>query len=158
MYIYIYIYIYTTIIYLTQTLHYNAIVDKYNLRLKFFMGNIVFSYIYISCDDNVFTTIRFWNSHQVRSHQLRSPLLFCGVLLCTLTFRVPHFDVRYDFHIKTMFNLYWPPVVCWGYHVLLNYVICVCFRIVVSNKYCIVFSFFFLSSSCCQFLWIVPFW
>ena len=71
------------------------------------------------------------------------PSFFCGVLLCTLTFRVPHFDVRYDFRIKPMFDLYWPPVVCWGYHVLLNYVICVCFRIVVSNKYCIVFSVFF---------------
>ena len=44
----------------------------------------------------------------------------------------------------------------------LIYVICVCFRLVVSNTYCVVvfwfFFWFFLSSSCvlcCQFIWIV---
>jgi hypothetical protein len=31
-------------------------------------------------------------------------LVFCVVILCVFTFRVPCCDVRYDFHIQTMFR------------------------------------------------------
>jgi hypothetical protein len=45
-------------------------------------------------------------------------LVFCVVLLCVLTFWVPCCDVRYDFHIKKLFCLSLPPVVCRRVHVL----------------------------------------
>jgi hypothetical protein len=51
-------------------------------------------------------------------------------------------DVCYDYRIKTMFSSSLPPVVCRRAHCLI-YVICVCFRIVVSNTYCVVLSFCF---------------
>ena len=36
----------------------------------------------------------------------------CVVLLCVFTFWVPWCEVRYDFHMKTMFGSSLPPVVC----------------------------------------------
>jgi len=59
------------------------------------------------------------------------------------TFWVPCWDVRDDCHIKAIFGLSLPPVVCRMAHVI--YVICACLRIVVSNTYHIVLCF---SSSC----------
>ena len=53
-------------------------------------------------------------------------------------------DVRYDFRIKT-FGSCLPPVVC------LIYVICICFCIVVSNTFCVVFLLSF-SSSCVPYI------
>jgi len=54
-----------------------------------------------------------------------------------------------------MFGSFLPQVVC------LIYVICVCFRIVLSNTYCVVFLLCFfvvLCTLCCQLLWIIHFW
>jgi hypothetical protein len=45
-------------------------------------------------------------------------LVLCSVLLCVFTFWVPCCDVRYDFHIQTMFYSSLPPVVCRRAHVL----------------------------------------
>ena len=42
---------------------------------------------------------------------------FCP--LCVITFYVPCCDVRYDFHIYTMFGSSFPPAVCRRTHVLL---------------------------------------
>ena len=84
-------------------------------------------------------------------------LVFCVVLLCIFTFWVPYCDVRYDFHIRTIFGSYLPLVDSWLFY------FCVCLCIVVSNTYCVVFLFHLFSSCilctpCCQFLWIVHFW
>ena len=51
-----------------------------------------------------------------------------------------------------------PPLQLFVGGLMFFYVICVCFRIVVSNTYCVVFLFLFvLCTMCCQFLWIVLF-
>ena len=50
-------------------------------------------------------------------------------------------DVRYHFHIKTMFGSSLPSAMedsC------LIYIICICFRIMVSNTHYVVFLFFFI--------------
>ena len=65
-------------------------------------------------------------------------VVFFVVLLCVFMFWVLCCDVRYDFCIKTMFGSSLPPVVCNSTHVL-NTVICVCLRVVVSNIYSVVF-------------------
>jgi hypothetical protein len=67
----------------------------------------------------------------------------CVVILCVCTFLIPCCDVRYDFSIKTMFCSSLPPVVA---HVLFT-LFFVCWRLVASNTYCLVFLFYF-SSSC----------
>ena len=56
------------------------------------------------------------------------------------TFWVPCCDVHYDFRIKRVLGSSLPL----GGGLMLSYVICVCFRIVVSNAYCVVFLFCFL--------------
>jgi hypothetical protein len=60
----------------------------------------------------------------------------CVVLLCVFTFRVPLYDVRYNFHIKRCsVRLYLQLFV----GVLVSYLRCL--RIVVSNTYCFCFVF-----------------
>ena len=71
-------------------------------------------------------------------------LVFCVVLLCV--FWVSYCDVRYDFRIKTMFGSSLPAVVCRRAQSCPIYVICVCLCIVLSNTYCVMFSFGFSSS------------
>ena len=105
-------------------------------------------------------------------------LVFCVVLLCVFTFWVPCCDVRYDFHIKTMFGSSLPPVVCRGAHVLLTmfgsslppvvcrraYVLFMFFYTLfvysgVQHILCcgVVLFFFVLCTQCWQFLWNCPF-
>ena len=93
-------------------------------------------------------------------------LVFC-VVLCVFTFWVPCCDVRYNFHIKSMFDSSLPSVVCWRAQILfmllvfvwfvftfscllegsnLVYVISVYLHLVVSNTYCVVFLFCLSSS------------
>jgi hypothetical protein len=93
-------------------------------------------------------------------------LFFC-VVLCVFTFWVPCGDVRYNFHIKSMFDSSLPSVVCWRAQILfmllvfvwfvftfscllegsnLVYVISVYLHLVVSNTYCVVFLFCLSSS------------
>ena len=84
-------------------------------------------------------------------------LVFCVVLLCVFTFWVPYYNVRYDFHIKTMFGSSLPPVVCRRVHILFTR-----FLTYSGVKYilCCVFALFafVLCGICCQFLWIVHVW
>ena len=54
---------------------------------------------------------------------LFSFLLFCVVLLCVFTLRVPCCDVRYDPRVKAMIDTSLPPVVCWREHVLFTLVV-----------------------------------
>ena len=56
-----------------------------------------------------------------------------------------------DFPITTMFGSSFPPVIFRRAHGCLIYVICVCLRIVVSTKYCVVFLLYF-SSSCLPYV------
>ena len=58
-------------------------------------------------------------------------LVFYVVLLCVFTFLVPCCDVRYDFHIKTMFRSPLPLVVCRRAHVLLRF--CICLHILMCS-------------------------
>ena len=44
----------------------------------------------------------------------------------SFTFRVPFYDIRYDFHIKTMFGSSLPPVVCRRAHVLFTLFVFTC--------------------------------
>ena len=77
-----------------------------------------------------------------REHPSSTQVACCSSFqLCVLyifTLWVPCCDVRYNFHIKTMFGSYLPPVVCRS---PLIYIICVCLRIVVSNTLCALFCF-----------------
>ena len=81
---------------------------------------------------------------------------------CACTFLVLRCDVRYSFHIKTMFDSSLPPVVYRRVHVLQ------CFLCMLAHSYvqyfavahlcrfmCCVF-FCVLCDQCCQFLWIIP--
>ena len=69
-------------------------------------------------------------------------LFFVVVLLCVFTFRVPCCDVRYHFLLKRCsIHLYLQLFV--GGLMSFFYVICVCFHIMVSNTYCVVFLFCF---------------
>ena len=63
--------------------------------------------------------------------------------------RVPCCDVRYDFCIKMMFGSSLPPVV-FQEGSCLNYVVCVCLHIVVSNTYGVMF-FLVLCTLCGSF-------
>jgi hypothetical protein len=63
----------------------------------------------------------------------------CCPKLCVLTFWVPCCDVRYDFHIETMFGSSLPPAVCRRSHVLFTLLV-------------------FVFTLCCLFLWIVHLW
>ena len=87
-------------------------------------------YVYLITVVSVQPRLFLWRVHVV--------LFVCVVLLCVFTFRVPCRDVRYDFHIKTMFDSSLPPVDYWRAHVLFTF-ICACLRIVVSNEYRVVF-------------------
>jgi hypothetical protein len=69
-------------------------------------------------------------------------VLFFALSYDVFTFWVSCCEVRDDFHIKAIFGLSLPPVVCRLAHVI--HVICVCLRIVVSNTYHIVLCFFFV--------------
>jgi hypothetical protein len=53
-------------------------------------------------------------------------LFFCVVVLCVFTFWVPCCDVRYDFHIKTIFGSSLPPFVWRRAHVLFTLFVFVC--------------------------------
>jgi hypothetical protein len=57
-------------------------------------------------------------------------VVFCVVLLCVFTYLVPCCDVRYDFHIKTMFGSSLPHLIVAG---IMAY-LCL-LRIVLSNMY-----------------------
>jgi hypothetical protein len=59
----------------------------------------------------------------------KDPLLFEKCIMCIYVLSSVSRDVRYDFHIKTMFGSSLPPVVCRR----VIYVNCVCLRVVVSN-------------------------
>ena len=60
-------------------------------------------------------------------------------------FWIPCYDVRKDFHIKSMFDSSLTPVVCSPHEVLcLLCDICVCLGIVVPNAYCVVVLFCFV--------------
>jgi len=62
--------------------------------------------------------------------------------------------VLYLLHVQSTLYLF----SCFYDGSCLIYVICVCWRIVVSNTYCVVFLFFFvLCTQCCKLLWIVHF-
>ena len=82
--------------------------------------------------------------------------VFCVVLLCVCTFWVPCCDVRYDFHIETIFGSSLHPVVCRGF---MSYL-----RLLTDSKVqhmlrsVFVLFFFVLCTLCCQFLWIFDFW
>ena len=80
-----------------------------------------------------------------RAHEFTPSFSMVSVLLiflvfCVFTFLVPCCDVRYDFHIKTMFGSSLPPVVRERVHIY------VCLRIAVSNIQCCVFLFCLCSS------------
>ena len=75
-------------------------------------------------------------------------LVLCAVLLFVFTFIVLCCDVRYDFHIQTMFGSSLPPVVSRRARVYLRYMCLLC--IVMSNTYCVVF-FLCLSSFCAPY-------
>ena len=67
---------------------------------------------------------------------------------------VPCCDVRYDFHIKTMFGSSLSPVVCRRIHILTT--LFVRMRIVGYNTLCcLCFLCVFFLRLCCQFLFIV---
>jgi hypothetical protein len=68
---------------------------------------------------------------------LRCPIMWLYVLCC---------DIPYGFCMETMFGSSLPPVVC-----SLIYVICLCFRLVMSNTYCVVFLLCF-SSFCTPYV------
>jgi hypothetical protein len=68
-------------------------------------------------------------------------VVFCVVLLCVFTLRVP----SCDFRIKTKFGSFWPPVVCGTAHV---WVICVCLCVVVSNVVVLCFCLIVLRLVC----------
>jgi len=69
------------------------------------------------------------------------------------TFRVKCYDVRYDFHIKTMFNSSFPPVVCRRLISYLRY-LCLFPHSGFHHILCCVFVLFFfvLCTLCRQFL------
>ena len=99
-----------------------------------------------SCQE-IYTISYIWTIVAFEKHKSSSimfivipPLKMC---LCVLGSCCA---VRYDFHIKTMFNSFESTVVCWRAHAFI-YVIRVCLRIVVSSAYCVVFLLW-LSSSC----------
>jgi hypothetical protein len=74
-----------------------------------------------------------------------------------LKYSIPCCDVRYDFHIKTMFCSSLPLVVCRRVHVL--FTLFVFAHSGVQHILCCIFALFvFGLVSCCQFLWIVHFW
>jgi hypothetical protein len=93
--------------------------------------------------------IKFWN-YSDSVIPTSPPLFWLDQIriynICAFTFWVLCCDVRYDFHIKTMFGASLPPVV---YRRLMSYLRCCWFflRIVVSNTYRVVCLFCF-SSSC----------
>jgi hypothetical protein len=66
--------------------------------------------------------------------------LFCIILLCFFTFRVPCCDVCYDFSLKRCLVSFYLQLFVGG----LIYAICVYLHIVVSNIYYVVFLFCFL--------------
>jgi hypothetical protein len=74
-------------------------------------------------------------------------VLFFVLSYDVFTFWVPCCDVRDDCHIKAIFVLSLPPVVCRMVHII--HVICAFLRIVVSNTYHIVLCF---SSSCVPYI------
>jgi len=69
----------------------------------------------------------------------------CFALVCVFTYIVPCCDVRYDFHIKTMFGSSLLPVICRMDHVLFTLFV-LALRIVVPNTSCVVFLFCFCLS------------
>ena len=87
--------------------------------------------------------------------------IFCVVLLCVSTFRVPCCDVHYDFRIKAMLGSSLLPVVCGMAHVLfMLFVFCFGYS-GVQDILCCVFALsvfvLCLCTLCCQFLKSSPF-
>jgi len=77
---------------------------------------------------------------------------FCCPIMCLY---VQCCDVRLDSHIKTMFGVSLPSVVCRMAHVVFTLFV---LRIVMSNTYCVVLLFFVvLCTLCSKFLWIIYF-
>jgi hypothetical protein len=79
-----------------------------------------------------------WFFHGVRVAHLKKEIVLSTYV--SLHSEFPSCDVRNDFNIKRMFGSSFPPVV-----------ICVCLRIVVFHKYCVVFMICF-SSSCVPYV------
>jgi len=71
----------------------------------------------------------------------------CFGKACILTCLVPCCDVRYHFHIKTMFGSSLPPVVCRKAHVQLCLLACICI------SYCVALCFLFV---CHRSVFCVP--
>ena len=65
----------------------------------------------------------------------------CFVLVCVFTYIVPCCDVRYDFHIKTIFGSSLLPVICRMDHVLFTLFV-LALRIVAQHILCCVFVLF----------------
>jgi hypothetical protein len=99
-------------------------------------------------------------THDIGRVRLAHLFVFCVVLLCVITFWVPCCDVRYDFHIKTLFGPSLPPVVFVGGLVSYLHYLCLFAHSCVQHILCCVFVLFFfvLCTLCCQFLWIVHFY
>jgi len=103
---------------------------------------------------------RFCN-HLTNYYPLACPVcvahlfIFLFVPLLVFTFLVPCWNVRYNFHIKTMFGSSLPPVVCIRTRVL-RYLFA---HSGVKHILCCVVCFICLClvscAKCCQFLWIV---
>ena len=76
--------------------------------------------------------------------------LFCVVLLykCVFTLWVPCCDVRYDFHIKTIFCSSLPPVICRNAHVLFTLFVFLCVKWCPTHiVLCLCFIFLLLGQS-----------
>jgi len=74
-------------------------------------------------------------------------LVFCVVLLCVFTLRVPSCDFHYDFRIKTKFGFVFTCSCLWD-GACLVWVICVCLCVVVSLKYSITFIYYTYQHYC----------
>jgi len=71
-------------------------------------------------------------------------IVFCVVLLCFFTFWVPCCDVRYDFHLKTMFgSFFYLQLFLWELMSYLRY-LCLFAHSGVQHKLRYVFCFVFL--------------
>ena len=83
---------------------------------------------------------------------------FSVVILCVFTLWGSCCDVRYDFHIKTMFASSLPPVVYRRAHALFPLFVLFLYNDVQLILCCVFVLFVFvLFTLCCQFLWIFHF-
>ena len=100
----------------------------FHFNCKMFASNIINK---SSCNSKTPMVLNQSGIHNVHIQMLpflwgdpccSSFIVFCVVLLCVFRFWVPCCDVRYNFHIKTMFGSSLPPVVCSKAHVLFVFV------------------------------------